>query len=77
MVHQQEDAVLAGYKERIERAMQEDGKWKVYFNKQQAQVEWETVVEQEKGCLSEEEARRMMVAFFKGSDLVYCERKCS
>lgn len=75
----QKDAVLAGYKERIERAMEEDcNKWKVYLGKQQAHVEWEKVVEEQKGrCLEEEETRRIMVAFFQGRDLVYCERNCS
>lgn len=67
------DAVLAGYNERIERAMEEDSKWKVYLGKEQAQVEWEKMVEQHKGRLPEEEARRIVVAFFRGSDLRYCE----
>lgn len=72
------DAVLAGYKERIERAMAEDrNKWKVYLEKQQAHVEWEKVAEEQKGCLEEEEARRIMVTFFRGRDLVYCEESCS
>lgn len=74
----QKDIILAGYKERIVRAMQEDcSRWKMYLEKQQAHVEWEKVVEKQKGCLAEEETRRIMVAFFKGSDLVYCEDSCN
>lgn len=66
------DAVLAGYKERVERAMEENAKWKVYLGKQQAQKEWEKLVEQQKDYLTEEEARGVMVAYFKGTDLRYC-----
>lgn len=72
----QKDAVLAGYKERIERAMQEEekdcNKWKVYLGRQQAHMEWEKVVEEHRA--DEEEARRIMAAFFRGRDLVYCDR---
>lgn len=67
------DVVLAGYKERIERAMEEDSKWKLYLGKAQAQVEWEKLMEQQKDYMSEEEAKRIMASFFKGSNLRYYE----
>lgn len=68
-----EDSVLAGYKERVERAVEEDPKWKVYLGKRQAQVEWEKLLEEQRDYLSGEEARRIMLSFFRGSDLRYCE----
>lgn len=70
----EEDAKLVGYKERIERAMKEDCKWKVYLGREQALVEWKKVMEQQQMVrFTEEETRKIMVAFFRGSDLVYCE----
>lgn len=73
----EEDVVLAGYRERVERAMVEerDCKWNVYLDKQQAQVEWEKVFKRQKDYMSEEEVKQIMVAFFRGSDLVYYDRK--
>lgn len=70
-----EDVTLAGYRERVAKAVEEDPAFETYLYRKQAYFEVKKVLgEQEKWQLPSEDVRKIVLAFYKGVDLVYSDR---
>lgn len=71
-----EDVVLAGFRDRVARAAEEDPSLEVYLCRQQAHRELRKAIKEHvERQLSSEDLRRIKLAFYRGIDLVYSNEK--